>query len=96
MSELPFKPIRLIHDGKAGIRALLESLPSRVIKLSNYQLQTFLHEVESLLEDSGSAITPEIENWLWLIHSIITDELDARWLIQRLQDRGIVSQEGGL
>lgn len=81
MSELPFKPIRLIHDGKAGIQALLESLPSRVVKLSDYQLQTFLHE---------------IENWLWLIHSIITDELDSRWLIQRLQDRGIVSQEGGL
>lgn len=81
MSELPFKPIRLIHDGKAGIQALLESLPSRVVKLSDYQLQTFFHE---------------IENWLWLIHSIITDELDARWLIQRLQDRGIVSQEGGL
>ena len=95
MSELPFKPIRLIHDGKAGIHALLESLPSRVVKLSDYQLQTFLHEVDFLLE-SGSAITPEIENWLWLIHSIITDELDARWLIQRLQDRGIVSQEGGL
>lgn len=96
MSELPFKPIRLIHDGKAGIHALLESLPSRVVKLSDYQLQTFLHEIEFLMEESGSAITPEIENWLWLIRSIITDELDARWLIQRLQDRGIVSQEGGL
>lgn len=81
MSELPFKPIRLIHDGNAGIQELLESLPSRVVKLSDYQLQTFLHE---------------IENWLWLIHSIITDELDGRWLIHRLQDRGIVSQEGGL
>lgn len=96
MSELPFKPIRLIHDGKAGIQALLESLPSRVVKLSDYQLQAFLHEVDFLLEDPGSANTPEIENWLWLIHSIITDEIDARWLIQRLQDRGIVSQEGGL
>ena len=96
MSELPFKPIRLIHDGKAGIQALLESLPSRVVELSDYQLQTFLHEIEFLTEESGSAITPEIENWIWLIHSIITDELDGRWLIQRLQDRGIVSQEGGL
>lgn len=96
MSELPFKPICLIRDGKAGIQALLTSLPSKVVKLSDYQLQAFLHEVEILMEEPGSAITPEIENWLWLIHSIITDELDARWLIQRLQDRGIVSQEGGL
>lgn len=96
MNELPFKPIRLIHDGKAGIQALLESLPSRVVKFSDYQLQTFLHETEFLAEEYDTTITPEIENWLWLIRSIITDELDARWLIQRLQDRGIVSQEGGL
>ena len=96
MNEFPFEPILLIHDGKAGVQALLESLPSRVVKLSDYQLQTFLREVEFLTEESGSAITPEIENWLWIIHSIITDELDARWLIQRLQDRGIVRQEGGL
>jgi len=96
MSYLPFKPIRLIHDGKPGIQTLLESLPSRVVKFSDYQLQTFLHELEFLTEESGAAITPEIENWIWLIHSIITDELDARWLIRRLQDRGIVSQEGGL
>lgn len=96
MSELPFKPIHLIHDGKAGIQALLESLPSIVVKLSDYQLQTLLHELEFLTEESGAAITPEIENWIWLIHSIITDEMDARWLICRLQDRGIVSQEGGL
>lgn len=93
MSELPFKPIRLIHDGKAGIQTLLESLPSRVVKLSDYQLQAFLHEVDFLLEDPGSAITPEIENWLWLIHSIITDELDARWLIQRLIERDVVYME---
>lgn len=96
MSDLPFKPIRLIHDGKPGIQTLLESLPSRVVKFSDYQLQTFLHEVELLAEESEAAITPEIENWLWLIRSIITDELDARWLIRRLQDRGIVNQEGGL
>lgn len=96
MSDLPFKPIRLIHDGKAGIQALLESLPSRVVKFSDYQLQTFLHEMEFLAEEYDTAITPEIENWLWLIRSIITDELDARWLIRRLQDRGIVTQEGGL
>lgn len=96
MSDIPFKPIRLIHDGKPGIQTLLESLPSRVVKFSDYQLQTFLHEIEFLAEEYDTAITPEIENWLWLIRSIITDELDARWLIQRLQDRGIVSQEGGL
>lgn len=96
MSDLPFKPIRLIHDGKAGIQALLESLPSRVVKFSDYQLQMFLHEMEFLAEEYGTAITPEIENWIWLIRSIITDELDARRLIRGLQDRGIVSQEGGL
>ena len=49
---------------------------------------------------NGSEVVSEVNgrqiNRLERIREILTDESDARWLIQRLQDRGIVNQEGGL
>lgn len=48
-------------------------------------------ELAMTLLDRGKTLA-----WIDRIREILMDESDARWLIQRLQDRGIVNQEGGL
>ena len=86
----------ITHNGKSGIAAFIESLPGRSRTLTDGQLRALIYETELLAEEIGDVISPTQEDWLKRIREILMDESDARWLIHRLQDRGIVNQEGGL
>lgn len=88
--------LRITHNGKSGITTFIESLPERSKTLTDGQLRALIYETELLAEEIGDVISPTQEDWLERIREILIDESDARWLIQRLQDRGIVNQEGGL
>lgn len=88
--------LRITHNGKSGITTFIESLPARSKTLTDGQLRALIYETELLAEEIGDVISPTQEDWLERIREILMDESDARWLIQRLQDRGIVNQEGGL
>lgn len=88
--------LRITHNGKSGITTFIESLPERSKTLTDGQLRALIYETELLAEEIGDVISPTQEDWLERIREILMDESDARWLIQRLQDRGIVNQEGGL
>lgn len=88
--------LRITHNGKSGITTFIKSLPERSKTLTEGQLRSLIYETELLAEEIGDVISPTQEDWLERIREILMDESDARWLIQRLQDRGIVSQEGGL
>lgn len=88
--------LRIAHNGKSGITTFIESLPGRSKTLTDGQLRALIYETELLAEEIGDVISPTQEDWLERIREILLDESDARWLIQRLQDRGIVNQEGGL
>lgn len=105
MSDQPTKlePIRLRHEGKAGIEGFILFLPSRLEKLTDDQLLEFVEKIETIEEeikevyyDIGADSARGQESWVFRIHSILLNEVDARRVIHRLQDRGIVSQEGGL
>lgn len=88
--------LRITHNGKSGITTFIESLPERSKTLTDGQLRALIYETELLAEEIGDVISPTQEDWLERVRKILMDESDARWLIQRLQDRGIVNQEGGL
>lgn len=88
--------LRITHNDKSGITTFIESLPERSKTLTDGQLRALIYETELLAEEIGDVISPTQEDWLEQIREILMDESDARWLIQRLQDRGIVNQEGGL
>lgn len=78
---------------KAGITKFIESLPERSKALTDNQLRALIRETELLAEEIGDAISPKQEDWLERIREILLDESDARWLIQRLIERGIVYTE---
>lgn len=79
--------------GKAGITKFIESLPERSKTLTDNQLRALIHETELLAEEIGDVISPKQEDWLERIREILLDESDARWLIQRLIERGMVYTE---
>lgn len=85
--------LRIAHDGKAGIAEFIEALPERSKTLTDGQLRAFIYETELLAEEIGDVISPQQEDWLEQIREILLEESDARWLIQRLIERGIVYTE---
>lgn len=92
MSDLPVKPL-LICNGKSGIEAFITSLPSRISRFTDEQLQTFIREMDILEEALCDVVSPEQEDWIRRIRDILMREWDARWLIQRLIERGVVYME---
>ena len=89
MSDLGFEPIRILHNGKQGLELFLESLRPGTEGLTDNQIKAIIDEIE-VLKVAGTN-TPKQEDWLdWMLY-VLRDELDARWLIRRLQERGIVT-----
>ena len=89
MSDLGFKPIRILHNGKQGLELFLENLRPGTEGLTDNQIKAIIDEIE-VLKVAGTN-TPKQEDWLdWMLY-VLRDELDARWLIRRLQERGIVT-----
>ena len=89
MSDLGFKPIHILHNGKQGLEGFLENLRPETEELTDNQIKAIIDEVE-VLKVAGTN-TPKQEDWLdWMLY-VLRDELDARWLIRRLQERGIVT-----
>lgn len=79
--------------GKAGVTEFIESLPERSKTLTDGQLRALIYETELLAEEIVDVTSPTQEDWLERIREILMDESDARWLIQRLIERGIVYTE---
>jgi hypothetical protein len=91
LSDLGFKPIRILHNGKQGLELFLENLRPETEELTDNQIKAIIDEVE-VLKVAGTN-TPKQEDWLdWMLY-VLRDELDARWLIRRLQERGVVTLE---
>lgn len=89
LSDLGFEPIRILHNGKQGLELFLENLRPGTEGLTDNQIKAIIDEIE-VLKVAGTN-TPKQEDWLdWMLY-VLRDELDARWLIRRLQERGIVT-----
>ena len=89
LSDLGFEPIRILHNGKQGLELFLENLRPGTEGLTDNQIKAIIDEIE-VLKVAGTN-TPKQEDWLdWMLY-VLRDELDARWLIRRLQERGIVA-----
>lgn len=85
--------LRITHNDKSGITTFIEYLPERSKTLTDGQLRALIYETELLAEEIGDVISPTQEDWLERIREILMDESDARWLIQRLKDHGIIRLE---
>ena len=91
LSDLGVKPFCILHNGKQGFELFLETLREQTESLTDNQIKAIIDEIE-VLKVVGTN-TPKQEDWIdWMLY-VLRDELDARWLIRRLQERGVVTLE---
>ena len=104
---IEYVPLELIlcnlrHNGMTGIEDFIEHLPDRAEKFTDNQLQALIYEVEAIEDEVHSigygietrlVTTPEQKHWTRRIYAILVREMEARKLLVRLQDHGIIRLE---
>lgn len=85
--------VRLVHGSRVAMESFLSSLPSKIEKLTDSELWSFICKVDLLREELSDLLNPSQEDWIKRLYDILIEEWDARWLLQRLNDHGIIRLE---
>lgn len=85
--------VRLIHGSQVAMESFLSSLPSKIDKLTDSELWSLICKVDLLQEELGDLLNPSQEDWIKRLYDILIEEWDARWLLMRLNDHGIIRLE---
>lgn len=71
-----------------GLDEILESFDEK-------KLTTLQYELDMFREDFDDFLTPEQVEWFNRMYDIVSSELDARWLLKKLEEYNIVKIERG-
>lgn len=85
--------LKVIHPGKSGLENLLDTLDYDLELLDGKKLTTLQYELDMFREDFDDFLTPEQVEWFNRLYDIVESELDARWLLKKLEERRIVKIE---
>lgn len=85
--------VRLIHGSQVAIESFLSSLPSTIEKTTDSELWSLICKVDLFQEELGDLLNPSQEDWIKRLYDILIEEWDARWLLMRLHDHGIIRLE---
>lgn len=85
--------VRLLHGSQVAIESFLSSLPSTIEKTTDSELWSLICKVDLVQEELGDLLNPSQEDWIKRLYDILIEEWDARWLLMRLHDRGIIRLE---
>ena len=69
-----------------GLEEILESFDEK-------KLTTLQYELDMFREDFDDFLTPEQVEWFNRMYDIVSSELDARWLLKKLEEHNIVKIE---
>ena len=75
---------------------MLDDLENRLEDFDDERLTSFQYELDMFREDFDDFLTPEQVDWFNKIYDIGSSELDARWLLKKLEERHIVRIERGV
>lgn len=85
--------LKVIHPGKAGLENLLDTLDYDLELLDEKKLTTLQYELDMFREDYDDFLTPEQVEWFDSLYDAVSSEVDARWLLKKLEERYIVKIE---
>lgn len=85
--------LKVVHPGKAGLENLLDTLDYDLEILDEKKLTALQYELDMFREDYDDFLTPEQVEWFDRLYDIVSSELDARWLLKKLEERKIVRIE---
>lgn len=87
------KFLRVTYRGRAGVEEVLNGLGEILESFDEKKLTTLQYELDMFREDFDDFLTPEQVDWFNQLYDIVSSELDARWLLKKLEERRIVKIE---
>lgn len=79
--------------GRAGVEEVLNGLEKILDSFTEEKLTSLQYELDMFREDFDDFLTPEQVEWFNQLYDIVASELDARWLLKKLEERRIVKIE---
>ena len=87
------KFLKVTYRGKAGVEEVLNGLEEVLESFDEKKLTTLQYELDMFREDFDDFLTPEQVEWFNQLYDIVASELDARWLLKKLEEYNIVKIE---
>lgn len=85
--------LKVIYRSKSGAVLMLDSLEDQLKDFDDEGLTALQYELDMFREDFDDFLTPEQVEWFNRMYDIVSSELDARWLLKKLEERRIVKIE---
>lgn len=87
--------LKVTCRGRAGVEEVLGGLEKILESFTEEKLTSLQYELDMFREDFDDFLTPEQVEWFNGMYDIVASELDARWLLKKLEERRIVKIERG-
>lgn len=87
--------LKVFRQGKCGVISLLCGLEKHLEDFDEERLTALQYELDMFREDFDDFLTPEQVEWFNQLYDVVASELDARWLLKKLEERRIVMIERG-
>lgn len=87
--------LKVTCRGRAGVEEVLNDLEKILESFTEEKLTTLQYELDMFREDFDDFLTPEQVEWFNQLYDIVASELDARWLLKKLEEYNIVKIERG-
>ena len=87
--------LKVTCRGRAGVEEVLGGLKKILESFTEEKLTSLQYELDMFREDYDDFLTPEQVEWFDRLYDIVASELDARWLLKKLEERHIVRIERG-
>lgn len=85
--------LKVTRRGRAGVEEVLSGLEKILENFTEEKLTALQYELDMLREDFDDFLTPEQVEWFNQLYDIVASELDARWLLKKLEEYNIVKIE---
>lgn len=87
------KFLKVTYRGRAGVEEVLNGLEEILESFDEKKLTTLQYELDMFRKDFDDFLTPEQVEWFNRLYDIVASELDARWLLKKLEEYNIVKIE---
>lgn len=88
-----FPSLTVLYRSKSGMVFMLDDLEDQLQDINDEGLTSLQYELDMFREDFDDVLTPEQVEWFDRMYDIVSAELDARWLLKKLEERRIVRIE---
>lgn len=85
--------LTVIYRSKSGMVFMLDDLEDQLQDINDEGLASLQYELDMFREDFDDFLTPEQVEWFDRLYDTVSAELDARWLLKKLEERHIIRIE---